>query len=133
MNEDHSQSTQVERLLEQDMFVSSFDYGEFRMNLKKAISRLEDRARAIHRAALVSLTSFIVCVVLAPLVTSGGQPWLLRTWSACGFVALFVTAVLAGIDHYKYRPALERKRRDFVLTAIDELRLEVAELKEKLS
>jgi hypothetical protein len=53
-------------------------------------------------------------------------------WFGCGLVAFFTTGVLAGIHLYKYRPALKRKRRDLVLTAIDQLRLEVAELRKKL-
>jgi hypothetical protein len=53
-------------------------------------------------------------------------------WSGFGLVALFTTGVLAAIDHYKYRPALRRKQRDLLWTAIDELRLEVAELRRRL-
>ena len=132
MSENRPQRTRVEELLAQDAVVSSFDFREFRMNLEESIQRLEDRARLIHRAALVSLAIFIACVVLGPLFSLLGQPWILRIWSACGFVALFTTGVLAGIDHYKYRPALKRKQRELVWTAIDQLQLEVAELKKKL-
>jgi hypothetical protein len=132
VSENHPQPTTVEKLLEQDTVLSSFDFGRFRMNLEETIKRLEDRARLIHRAALVSLAIFIGCVVLGPLLASWHQLWILRIWSGCGLIALLTTGVLTGIDHYKYRPALKRKQRDSVWAAIDQLQLEVAELREKL-
>jgi hypothetical protein len=132
MRKKRPQPTGVDKLLEQDAVVSSFDFAESRMNLEETIRRLEDQARLIHRAALVSLAIFIACVVSGPLLTSLSQPWILGVWSGCGLVALFTTGVLAGIDHYKYRPALKRKQRDLVWRAIDQLQLEVAEIREKL-
>ena len=132
MSENHPQPTGVAGLLKLDVAVPSSNFSEFRMNLEETIKRLEDRARLIHRAALVSLAVFIICVVLGPLVASSCLLWILRIWSGCGLLALFTTGVLAGIDHYRYRPALKRKQRDLVWTAIDQLQLEVAELREQL-
>lgn len=132
MNESRPHPTRIEELLEQDVVVSSFDFGEFHMKLDESIKRLEVRARLIHRAALVSLAIFIICVVTVPLVISLKHIWVLRVWSGCGLVALFTAFVFAAIDHYKYRPVLKRKERDSILAAIDQLQFEVTELKEKL-
>jgi hypothetical protein len=132
MSENCPQRTRVEDLLAQDEVVSSFQFEEFRMNLEESIKRLEDRARLVHRAALASLAIFIACVMSAPILTLTSEPWILRIWSGCGLVALLTTAVLAGIDHYKYRPTLKRKQRDLVWTAIDQLQLEVADLRKRL-
>lgn len=138
MNENHPHRARIEELLAQDTVVSSFQFKEFRMNLEESIKRLEQQARKIHRAALVSLGIFIACVAFGPLVIRVMDDWILShrwilwIWSGVGLVALFTTGVLAAIDHYKYRPALKRKQRDLVWTAIDQLQLEVADLKRKL-
>jgi hypothetical protein len=132
MSEDRPHRTRVDDLLAQDAVVSSFQFEEFRMNLEESIKRLEQRARFVHRAALASLGIFIACAALGPLATLLGQQWILVIWSGVGLVALFTTGVLAAIDHYKYGPALKRKQRDLVWTAIDQLQLEVADLKKKL-
>ena len=132
MSENRPRRTGVEELLEQDAVVRSFQFEEFRMNLEASTKRLESRARLIHRVALGSLAIFIACVALGPLMTLVSHDWIRWIWSGSGLVALFTTGTLAAIDHYKYRPALKRKQRDLVWTAIDQLRLEVAELRKKL-
>lgn len=132
MSDNRLRRTRVDDLLAQDAVVSSFQFKEFRMNLEESIKRLEQRARSVHRAALASLGIFIACAALGPLVTLASHNWIPFIWSGVGLVALFTTGVLAAIDHYKYRPALKRKQRDLVWTAIDQLQLEVADLKRKL-
>jgi len=99
------------------------------MNLEESIKRLEQRALLVHRSALCSLAIFIACVALAPLVPLVRHDWIRWIWSGFGLFALSMTAVLAGVDYYKYRPVLKRKQRDLLWATIDQLQHDVAELR----
>ena len=136
MSEKNPRQSAVEKLLQQDEVVSSFQFKEFRMSLEESIERLEDRARRVHWYAIISLGIFLACAVLGPVLFSylpvKEYNWSLMVWSGCGLVALFVTGVLAAVDHYKYRPALKREKRDLLWSAIDQLQHDVAKLSEQL-
>jgi len=129
MNEHRISPAQLNQLVDQDPVVSSFNYPEFRMNLEQSIQQLRDRAARTHRAALVSLACFLLVVVTGPFIAQLENVWLLRIWSGCGVFCLVTTGILAAIDHYKYRPVLKQKQNDLIWLAIEQLRLQVAEIR----
>jgi hypothetical protein len=132
VTESHNNRKFADELVSQDIGVSQFDFGGFRMNLEKTLDSLERRGRSVRRASVVAMALCFVMWVLLFAYQSTEFKWVMVVSVIGLYVSLLAAGVLLTLYLLKYRPALERARSDLQISMIADMQRQIAALSSRL-